>query len=150
MHVEGDQERGARAPRVVDSDVADPCFPAPNDELPVEVARLIRRAVSTEPFPSWLCLADLQCVDGLGKLSRFPGAAAEFPEDLPGRGIWTMPWACFVMFRKLMLIPFAVAALGLILSEDSLSPFHPDLRCLGHELITYRRGGSKRGEAPGR
>jgi cellulose synthase/poly-beta-1,6-N-acetylglucosamine synthase-like glycosyltransferase len=40
------------------------------------------------------------------------------------RGIWIMPWACFVMFRKLMLIPFAVAVLGLILFEDSFFPLH--------------------------
>jgi cellulose synthase/poly-beta-1,6-N-acetylglucosamine synthase-like glycosyltransferase len=38
------------------------------------------------------------------------------------RGVWTMPWACFVMFRKLMLIPFAVAAVGLILMDHSLFP----------------------------
>lgn len=40
------------------------------------------------------------------------------------RGIWIMPWACFVMFRKLILIPFAVAVLGLILMDDSLFPLH--------------------------
>jgi glycosyltransferase involved in cell wall biosynthesis len=40
------------------------------------------------------------------------------------RGTWTMPWAIFVMFRKLMLIPFAVAVLGLILLQDSLFPLH--------------------------
>ena len=40
------------------------------------------------------------------------------------RGIWTMPWAVFVMFRKLILIPFAVAALGLILLDDSFFPLH--------------------------
>ena len=38
------------------------------------------------------------------------------------RGIWTMPWACFVMFRKLMLIPFAVAAVGLIIMSGTLFP----------------------------
>jgi len=38
------------------------------------------------------------------------------------RGVWTLPWACFVMFRKLMLIPFAVAALALILVGQSLFP----------------------------
>jgi cellulose synthase/poly-beta-1,6-N-acetylglucosamine synthase-like glycosyltransferase len=38
------------------------------------------------------------------------------------RGIWTLPWACFVMFRKLMLIPFALAALGLILEGHSFFP----------------------------
>ncbi len=40
------------------------------------------------------------------------------------RGIWIMPWACFVMFRKLILIPFAVAVLGLILLDDSFFPLH--------------------------
>ena len=35
-----------------------------------------------------------------------------------------MPWACFVMFRKLILIPFAVAVLGLILLDDSFFPLH--------------------------
>ena len=38
------------------------------------------------------------------------------------RGLWTLPWACFVMFRKLMLIPFAVAALALIVVGHSLFP----------------------------
>src|SRR5262249_49397313 len=38
------------------------------------------------------------------------------------RGAWTLPWACFVAFRKLMLIPFAVAALGLIIAGHSLFP----------------------------
>jgi hypothetical protein len=38
------------------------------------------------------------------------------------RGVWTMPWACFVMFRKLMLIPFAVAALTLIIIDHSTFP----------------------------
>jgi cellulose synthase/poly-beta-1,6-N-acetylglucosamine synthase-like glycosyltransferase len=40
------------------------------------------------------------------------------------RGIWIMPWACFVMFRKLILIPFAVAVVGLILLDDSFFPLH--------------------------
>jgi hypothetical protein len=38
----------------------------------------------TEPFPSWLCFAELQYVDGLGELTGAPAAAAEFGEDLPG------------------------------------------------------------------
>ena len=40
--------------------------------------------VDIEPFPSWLCLADLQYVDGLGELAGAPGAAAELTEDSPG------------------------------------------------------------------
>jgi hypothetical protein len=38
----------------------------------------------TEPFPSWLCLADLQNVDGLGELASAPGTAAELAENPPG------------------------------------------------------------------
>jgi len=38
------------------------------------------------------------------------------------RGIWALPWACFVMFRKLMLIPFAVAVVGLIVASHSTLP----------------------------
>ena len=38
----------------------------------------------SEPFSSWLCLMDLQYVDGLGELAGAPGAAAELAEDAPG------------------------------------------------------------------
>jgi cellulose synthase/poly-beta-1,6-N-acetylglucosamine synthase-like glycosyltransferase len=38
------------------------------------------------------------------------------------RGVWSLPWACFVMFRKLILIPFAVAVVGLILATVSFFP----------------------------
>jgi hypothetical protein len=41
-------------------------------------------ATATEPFPSWLCLANLQYMDGFGELARAPGAAAELTEDAPG------------------------------------------------------------------
>lgn len=40
------------------------------------------------------------------------------------RGVWTLPWGCFVMFRKLMLIPFAIAAVGLIVVSHSFLPLH--------------------------
>ena len=40
--------------------------------------------IGTEPFPSWLCFADLQYVDGLGELAGAPGAAAELAENSPG------------------------------------------------------------------
>jgi hypothetical protein len=46
--------------------------------------RQTRERLTTEPFPSWLCLADLQYVNGLGELSGAPGAAAELAEDVPG------------------------------------------------------------------
>jgi cellulose synthase/poly-beta-1,6-N-acetylglucosamine synthase-like glycosyltransferase len=38
------------------------------------------------------------------------------------RGVWSLPWACFVMFRKLILIPFAVAVVGLIVATVSFFP----------------------------
>lgn len=38
------------------------------------------------------------------------------------RGVWTLPWACFVMFRKLMLIPFALAAMAFIVTGHSFFP----------------------------
>jgi len=38
------------------------------------------------------------------------------------RGMWTLPWACFVMFRKILLIPFAVAGFALIFLDHSLLP----------------------------
>jgi hypothetical protein len=46
MNVEGDQERGARAPGVVDLDVADTGLGAPQCEMPGEVPRLVGRAVA--------------------------------------------------------------------------------------------------------
>ena len=54
VHVERDQKLGARAPGVVDPDVTDSCFPAPIGELPVEVARLIRRATDAGEYESWV------------------------------------------------------------------------------------------------
>ncbi len=55
--------------------------PVPNlpDPPPLEIMQQIN-----EPIPSWLCLADLQYVNGLGELSGAPGAAAELAEDAPG------------------------------------------------------------------
>ena len=38
------------------------------------------------------------------------------------RGAWMLPWASFVMFRKLMLIPFACAAALLIVVHPSTLP----------------------------
>lgn len=38
------------------------------------------------------------------------------------RGMWMLPWASFVMFRKLILIPFACAALAAMLARSSTLP----------------------------
>ena len=38
----------------------------------------------SEPFPSCLCVAELQYMDGLGELSGVPGAAPELAENPPG------------------------------------------------------------------
>src|SRR6266568_7523955 len=53
----------------------------------------------SEPFPSWLCLAGLQYVNGLGELSGAPGAAAEFPEDVPGLELGVRALAGCAEFR---------------------------------------------------
>jgi hypothetical protein len=42
---------------------------------------------------AWVCLAGLQYVDGLGELSRAPGAAAELAEDPPGLELGVRPLA---------------------------------------------------------
>jgi cellulose synthase/poly-beta-1,6-N-acetylglucosamine synthase-like glycosyltransferase len=38
------------------------------------------------------------------------------------RGVWMLPWAAFIMFRKLMLIPFGVAAAAMIIAHPSTLP----------------------------
>lgn len=38
------------------------------------------------------------------------------------RGVWMLPWASFMMFRKLMLVPFAVAAAAMIAAQPSILP----------------------------
>jgi cellulose synthase/poly-beta-1,6-N-acetylglucosamine synthase-like glycosyltransferase len=40
------------------------------------------------------------------------------------RGLWMLPWASFMMFRKLMLVPFAVAAAAMIIARPSTMPLH--------------------------
>jgi cellulose synthase/poly-beta-1,6-N-acetylglucosamine synthase-like glycosyltransferase len=40
------------------------------------------------------------------------------------RGMWMLPWASFMMFRKLMLVPFAVAAVAMIIAHPSTLPLH--------------------------
>lgn len=40
------------------------------------------------------------------------------------RGVWMLPWASFMMFRKLMLVPFGVAAVAMIVARPSTLPLH--------------------------
>ena len=46
--------------------------------------RKVLGGVINEPFPSCLCLAKLQHVDGLGELTGAPRAAAELAQNAPG------------------------------------------------------------------
>jgi hypothetical protein len=48
---------------------------------------LVRLQVS-EPFPSWLCFAELQCVDGLGGLTGAPGGEGPGPPEARPRRRW--------------------------------------------------------------
>ena len=54
------------------------------DVYDCEVSELDAIARDTEPFPPWLCLADLQYVDGLGEEPGAPGTAAQLTENSPG------------------------------------------------------------------
>jgi hypothetical protein len=47
----------------------------------------------SEPFPTWLGCAELQCVDCFGEAACFPGAAAELVEDVPGLELGVCPFA---------------------------------------------------------
>jgi hypothetical protein len=74
----------------------------------------------TEPFPPWLCFAELQYVDGLGELTGAPGAAAEFGEDLPGLELTVRPFTGCAELR--------VRLVGLFLGIRLVLPFVRDLR----------------------
>src|SRR5689334_18723679 len=47
------------------------------------VAQRSSDSTGIEPFPSWLCLAKLQYMDGLGELTGAPRAAAELTKKFP-------------------------------------------------------------------
>src|SRR6185437_7477091 len=53
-----------------------PIFCSQHDET-----LMIRPWRNSEPFPSWLCLAKLQYMDGLGELTGAPRAAAELTKN---------------------------------------------------------------------
>jgi hypothetical protein len=65
------------------------------DSLSGDVSQLAGDVTGTdnEPFPSWLCLANLQYVDGLRELTGAPGAAAELAENSPGLELGVRPLA---------------------------------------------------------
>ena len=74
------------------------------------------------------------------------------------RGLWMLPWASFMMFRKLMLVPFAVAAAAMIVASPSTLPLHEIAAAgaivIGVQLIQmiavvlfYREAGAGRGAA---
>src|SRR5215831_3842882 len=81
---------------------------------------VIVSATGIEPFPTWLCLAELQYVDGLGEFPRAPGAAAELFEDVPGLELCVCPLAGGTEFR--------VRPVGLFLGVRLVPPLVRDLR----------------------
>jgi hypothetical protein len=70
------------------------------------------------PFPSWLCVADLQYVDGLGELPGFPWAAAELAQDAPGLELGVRALARGTEFRVSAAGCFL--RLGLVLSRQGI------------------------------
>lgn len=68
------------------------------------------------------------------------------------RGTWMLPWASFMMFRKLMLVPFAVAVIAMIAVHPSTLPLHEiaaagaivigiQLLQMAFVMLMYRRPG---------
>src|SRR5690242_244587 len=49
----------------------------------LQFPRGLKADAVSEPFPTWLCFADLQYMNGLGELSGAPRAAAELAQDPP-------------------------------------------------------------------
>src|SRR6185437_1946623 len=90
----------------------------------------------SEPFPPWLCVADLQYVDGLGELSGAPGAAAEFAKDSPGLELGVRALAGCAQFR--------VGAVGLFLGFGLVPAPVRDLR-VGASLVTLVSQGDQAG-----
>src|ERR1700733_7846104 len=90
-----------------------------------------------ELFPTWLCLAELQYVDGLRECPGAPRAAAELGEDLPYLELRVCPFAegaelgvGFVgLFLRFRLVPALVrdlrpgAALIALVREDDQAGF---------------------------
>ena len=108
VHVESDQERGAGAPGVLDSDVTDSRFPAPFCELPVEVARLIGRTTDAGEYETWVLpgARGAALVGGLALSTQLERGQADIRQRKNGSGAW-----CFgltvpdLMARLLELLP---------------------------------------------
>ena len=96
---------------------------------------------NSEPFPSWLCLAELQYVDCLGELAGFPGAAAELVEDVPGLELRVCPFAECAEFR--------MGAVGLFLRLGLVPALARDLRPSA-ALVALIGQGDQAGFSPAR
>jgi cellulose synthase/poly-beta-1,6-N-acetylglucosamine synthase-like glycosyltransferase len=100
-----------------------------DSDITVRVGRLAYRIVSdpairvySEQPQNFLALRE-QRMRWAGGLLHMIGHNRSAITHLQGlRGVWTMPWACFVMFRKVILIPFAVAIVALVLTTQSFFP----------------------------
>jgi Transposase DDE domain len=103
----------------------------------VMAVREILERVS-EPFPSGLCLAELQYVDGFGELPGAPGAAAELAEDAPGLELGVRTLAGCAELR--------VRFIGLLLGLGFVLPAVRDLRVRA-SLVALM--GSQRDQARG-
>jgi hypothetical protein len=64
-----------------------------------------------ELIPTWLCIAELQCVDGFREFPGAPVAAAELGEDLPCFELRVCPFAAGAEFAWARLASFCGSGL---------------------------------------
>jgi hypothetical protein len=93
--------------------------------------RLVHTEEVTEPFSTWLCLADLKDVDGFGELAGAPGAAAELAEDPPGLELCVCAFPGCAELR--------VGAAGLFLRFGLVLPAVRDLRVTAAQVALMGR-----------
>src|SRR5215472_15648713 len=100
-----------------------------------------RHPPPTEPFPSWLCFADLQYMDGLGELTGAPGAAAELAEYPSGLELGVRALAGCAELR--------VGLIGLLLGFRLVLPPVGDLRVCASLVALVGQGDEAGGLQPG-
>lgn len=106
----------------------------PLTSLTLGAAQKGTKCSDIELIPSWLCLAKLQYVDGLGKFPGTPGAAAQLTENPPRLELRVRPFAGHAEFR--------VGAVGLFLRlRLVLDRMVSEFGGAGH---TFRGQGGKR------
>jgi cellulose synthase/poly-beta-1,6-N-acetylglucosamine synthase-like glycosyltransferase len=81
-----------------------------------------RAIVHTEVPPTFLSLREQRIRWGRGLFHMVGRNSSAIWMRQGIRGVWQIPWACLVMFRKLALFPFAILAVTLLVANRSVVP----------------------------